>query len=225
MPTRCTHAQPAHFVCLPLYLRMFSCLTCVCATMRGCVRLCASACVCACLSLSLFLSLCGAIQYTAEDVLPIDQAQELSNYFYLGADQPDFASEQKTAGGDVQWVPQAYTGGGQPTTAGLKRCCFQMNFDTSDLPQYLEDHKVCSHHNIIYFIASARSSAACHKLCCSATAADIELHHLQSELPWLGTRSICLQSFLRQWVYTIPLPGFPGAMLSPCLVHCFLFIA
>jgi L-rhamnose mutarotase len=39
------------------------------------------------------------------------------------------------------WTSQPYTGGGGLTAAGRKRVCFQMKFDTSDLPQYLEDHK------------------------------------------------------------------------------------
>ena len=38
------------------------------------------------------------------------------------------------------FAPQAYTGPAR-TRDGKRRVCFQMQFDTSDLPQYLKDHE------------------------------------------------------------------------------------
>merc|ERR1712086_972018 len=39
------------------------------------------------------------------------------------------------------WSPQPYTGGGQPTSNGLKRQCFFMQFENQNLDQYLKDHE------------------------------------------------------------------------------------
>jgi L-rhamnose mutarotase len=39
------------------------------------------------------------------------------------------------------WGPQTYTGGGGRTRAGLRRVCFQLQFEPSKLDEYLKDHE------------------------------------------------------------------------------------
>ena len=52
-------------------------------------------------------------RYTAKDVSPIDQAQELTNYFYLGTNQCDYADVAADHALALPvWQPQTYTGGG-----------------------------------------------------------------------------------------------------------------
>ena len=50
----------------------------------------------------------------------------------------DAAGSEKMVG---PFEPQTFTGGGGLTSAGRRRICFQLQFDTSNLPQYLKDHE------------------------------------------------------------------------------------
>ena len=52
-------------------------------------------------------------RYTAKDVNPIDQAQELTNYFYLGTNQSHYADVAADHALSLPvWQAQASTGGG-----------------------------------------------------------------------------------------------------------------
>jgi len=61
-------------------------------------------------------------------------------YFYLQGVtvEADAAGSEKMVG---PFEPQTFTGGGGLTSAGRRRICFQLQFDTSNLPQYLKDHE------------------------------------------------------------------------------------
>lgn len=77
-------------------------------------------------------------KYTPDECSPIDAAQELKHYFYLGADRT-FDSIPACAASNAQ--PSAFTGGGGTTLNGHRRIGFQMKFATDDLDGYLRDHE------------------------------------------------------------------------------------
>ena len=78
-------------------------------------------------------------KYTPANTSPIDAAGTLDHFFYLGSDRVMTKPAQLNKPNFVEG--QSYTGGGGTTRSGLKRCCFQMKFNTEELAQYLRDHE------------------------------------------------------------------------------------
>jgi len=77
-------------------------------------------------------------------VLPLPDPARRCAPQYLGADRVMDAEEADPSlltDALEGWTPEAYTGGGGTTRAGLRRVCFQMKFEASELEQYLIDHE------------------------------------------------------------------------------------
>eukprot|EP00947_MAST-08B_sp_MAST-8B-sp1_P003553 g3553.t1 len=94
-------------------------------------------------------------KYTPVNASPIDDAQELAHYFYLGEDRhltaaadggENAASPVAPSPGspsppfDKGWEPQASTAG-SPTATGRNRVGFSMRFNPADLESYYRDHE------------------------------------------------------------------------------------
>eukprot|EP01052_Picozoa_sp_SAG31_P017083 SAG31_NODE_1155_length_9624_cov_3.380157_5_plen_315_part_00 len=76
-------------------------------------------------------------KYTPANLSPIDTAGTLEHYFYLGDDRVLDATSTPSP---PPFTVQDYTGASR-TAAGLKRCCFQMKYNTEEMAQYLRDHE------------------------------------------------------------------------------------
>jgi len=79
-------------------------------------------------------------KYAFDGARPDKTAVALSPYFYNGTSRIA-TLDAKKADSTGSFEAQDQTSGGGFTRTGRKRICFQMKFDTADLPQYLEDHK------------------------------------------------------------------------------------
>jgi L-rhamnose mutarotase len=82
-------------------------------------------------------------KYTPENVVPIDAAVQLEPYFYVGVDRQEVPGADYFSAEAKEWSPQAWTGGGEKSADGQKKCMFQMRFEAKDLAGYLKDHETC----------------------------------------------------------------------------------
>ena len=80
-------------------------------------------------------------KFTPAGVSPIDASGEFTHYFYLGVDVAGSESESTIDdASSPSWAPQASTGGGGLTASGRRRIAFYMQFNTTELAEYLDDH-------------------------------------------------------------------------------------
>lgn len=81
-------------------------------------------------------------KYTVDNASPIEAAQELTHYFYLGSDRSlDSCCPQVLVEHGTPWTALTFTGGGGITLSGHRRIGFQLKFAAEHLGEYLKDHE------------------------------------------------------------------------------------